>query len=603
MFSNLGLFHKVLILLAVPAVFQVLFVCILYGLLREADLARLKAENSRIIVAETREMIPLIYDAASQFGLYTVMHSPATSRRFERTVAQIPKQMELLRLLTLGDPTYRNEITRIEGRMNAGLLLLAQAKHKVDAGVSSRMMELPQWRQQAKEWLSVSIASLKEMIARERSRADTAPEVQILARQSVNRWLFVGVVLNLACAFGLAAYFHRGTTSRLATLMDNTQRLMRHQPLRALLPGTDEIAHLDHTFHHMATALELARKKERAIVDNASDVICVLDKDGRFVQVNPASKTKWGYDADALVGKSIGELLPEGRERSLDRRLADLKVSAAPAVLETQIQLSGGGTKDMLWSLQWSEDHQSFFGIAHDITERKELERLKRDFVAMITHDLRTPLTAVQFSMDMMLEGVLGEISPRARKQSEQVQNDVERLINLINHLLDVEKLESGNLQMEFMSMSLPAVIAQAVDSVRPVAERQDVFLVVRASELVIEADQDQIVRVLINLLSNAIKYSPLGGTVTLTAATSQDYVEISVSDEGPGIAADSLAQIFERFKQAKDARAVKKGGTGLGLSICKEIVELHGGKIAVESEVGQGSRFWFRLPLARQVT
>lgn len=223
----------------------------------------------------------------------------------------------------------------------------------------------------------------------------------------------------------------------------------------------------------------------------------------------------------------------------------------------------------------------------------------KQEFVSMITHDLRTPLT----SMKTVLSGLIDDAEER-NDESEQrrigiVQRSVDRLINLVNDLLDMDRLEAGSLPLDIEKVNLKAIVARSVEAVRFFAEQHDVGIITEGNlDVELEADARRLEQIIINLLSNAIKFSPKNGTVTMTAESEDGSLKIEVKDLGRGIPRGSLATVFDRFLQVKQEDYSIKGGSGLGLAICKALVDLHHGNIGVDSEEGAGSKFYFRLPL-----
>jgi signal transduction histidine kinase len=237
--------------------------------------------------------------------------------------------------------------------------------------------------------------------------------------------------------------------------------------------------------------------------------------------------------------------------------------------------------------------------LAEAEAERKRIEEMKQDFVAMISHDLRTPLTSISSVCQMVSDGIYGEINDRGKVVLQKADNSVTRLIGLINDLLDMEKMESGMLDLELKIVSLAKVFQRSLDSLTGYATQQNVRLIAEPVDASVIADEDRIVQVVVNLTGNAIKFSPKGAAVTLSAVLHGRDVEVRVTDQGMGIPAAYRDSIFDKFKQVSREDATVRKGTGLGLAICKTIVEGHGGTIGVRSEEGKGSTFWFSISLS----
>ncbi|HWC20167.1 MAG TPA: CHASE3 domain-containing protein [Terriglobales bacterium] len=232
-----------------------------------------------------------------------------------------------------------------------------------------------------------------------------------------------------------------------------------------------------------------------------------------------------------------------------------------------------------------------------DLTRRRQISRMKSEFVSVVSHELRTPLTSIHGSLGLLASGLLG--SQKGKRMLEIAASNTDRLIRLINDILDVEKLDSGEVEMHRTVCSASDLMSRAADVMRPMAEEHRTTLVTGQSDKLIQADADRILQCLTNLLSNAIKFSDPGGTISMNATVMGAYLRFAVSDHGRGIPADMHVSIFERFHQVDASDSRRKGGTGLGLAITRSIVQQHGGAIWVESEVGKGSTFFFTIPLA----
>jgi signal transduction histidine kinase len=226
---------------------------------------------------------------------------------------------------------------------------------------------------------------------------------------------------------------------------------------------------------------------------------------------------------------------------------------------------------------------------------------MKNEFISIVSHELRTPLTAIRGSLGLLATGALNNHPERMQRMIEIASMDTERLVRLVNDILDLERLESGRVTLVKECCDAAVLIERSVEAMRSLAQNENITLSVSPISVLVWASADHIIQALTNLLSNAIKFSPPSSTIALTAELQGDCVLFQVKDQGRGIPPDKLETIFERFQQVDSSDSRDKGGTGLGLAICRSIIAQHGGQIWVESVLGEGSTFYFTLPASSQ--
>jgi signal transduction histidine kinase len=269
---------------------------------------------------------------------------------------------------------------------------------------------------------------------------------------------------------------------------------------------------------------------------------------------------------------------------------------------QNSILSKSGEEKFIAWNNTRLQDSQGkvigTISIGEDITERQKIEQIKDEFIGIVSHELRTPLTAIQMSLGLLKTGIYDKKPDKFRRMIEIALIDTNRLVNLVNDILDLERLESGRTILEKTIFKAADLIQQAIDGIQAIATQQQITLTFTPTDAEVWAAPDAIIQTLTNLLSNAIKFSPAQSTIHLTAESQIDCVLFKVSDQGRGIPADKLETIFGRFQQVDASDSREKGGTGLGLAICQSIIERHDGKIWAESSLGVGSTFFFTLPL-----
>jgi signal transduction histidine kinase len=248
-----------------------------------------------------------------------------------------------------------------------------------------------------------------------------------------------------------------------------------------------------------------------------------------------------------------------------------------------------------LWSLYWSLEHSWIVAVVHDITARKETERLQAGIIAMVSHDLRAPLATVQMFLQGLDAGVWGELPKQLRATGAKSKLLLDRLISLSDDILSFEKIEDGDDSLDMHELEIAKVIEDATHAVSAMAAQSRVFINTPNTTSQVFGSHNRLVQVLTNLLTNAIKYSPAEEAVSILVSEDDSDLTVQVWDKGPGISDQNKNLIFEKFKQVQSSKT--KSGTGLGLAICKQIIEHHGGRIGVSDAPYGGSIFWFRIP------
>jgi len=347
------------------------------------------------------------------------------------------------------------------------------------------------------------------------------------------------------------------------------------------------------------------------LVDNAGDAIISTDVEDRILTWNHGAEVIFGYSKEETVGQSLTILLPSHRAGELEeirdkvrlagviRNLEVRRIRKDGIIIEASLAVSPIRDKD--------DNVIGFLHLARDVTEKKryeqrlkELDKMKSAFVSNVSHELRTPLTAIKASADNMLDRLIGDLNGKQVGYLTRIKSNSDRLARLINDLLDLSTIEAGKIDLRPTNLPLVTLVKEAAESLRPVAAEKLIDLTVMSvdARVIAWADRDKVIQVLMNLIGNALKFTPTRGKVTIAVAkNSAAWMQISVTDTGPGIPAKEVNKVFGRFYQIGQASTQKTQGTGLGLAISKALVEMHGGKIWVESEAGKGSTFSFTLP------
>ncbi len=359
--------------------------------------------------------------------------------------------------------------------------------------------------------------------------------------------------------------------------------------------------------------LARARERERAdelsrqqkiLLHSVADGICGVDRNGLVRFANPAASRLLGAPAASLIGKTVHDIMhggaPQTKKCSADCTLKRAASQRVPSTGEDTIYRANGSDFPAEYFLNPMIDQGRFSGSVlsfRDISQRYTLDRLKDEFVSTVSHELRTPLTSIRGALGLLSSGILGSISDKASNLLRIALTNSDRLVRLINDILDLERAQGGREPLVFRSVQMADLVRQAMDGMQLVAEDAGVLLIHDKTQVEITADADRLLQVLTNLLSNAIKFSPRNSAISVMLRPGSSGVTLSVIDQGRGIPVDKLEAVFGRFQQVDASDSRQKGGSGLGLAICRAIVMQHNGRIWAERNPMRGSTFRVFLP------
>jgi len=593
------LLHKGLFLALVPFLFTLTIVFLLgYLEIRSEQQASLEHRFQ----AETNAVNSLLADIYS-IELMTSGVQKLNFTELSKNLGQLSQHVDEVEKF-LGDSDGEDEKAIVEAKLGIREALNLLDEYEERFMKDGKHMD-PVFREQGRARQVAAlrkIFALVSVIKRHQEEGGRRPQYERRLEAQEQNILIGGLIVSIVTSLLMAVLVSRTLTRRLSVLVDNALRLASNLPLKPPITGSDEIAELDQMFHAMAEALADSNRKERDLISNAVDVICSIDSNGRFTAVNRASQRMLGYEPDDLIGTYYVDLVPtEDALVAMDSMANATTVLNAPP-FDTKLRTRHKSIIDVRWSVHWSKLEQSSFCVLHNISERKAAQRTRQEVVAMITHDLRAPLTTIRHVLEMLSSGAIGSLDERGLHMCGAADQSASRMLALINDLLDIEKIKAGMMQLTIADVSLATIFEQSANSVSAFAEGQNVRLEMVPTNLMVSVDADRIVQVVVNLISNAVKFSPPQSKITVRAEARDGDAEISIVDQGRGIPQDMLDSVFERFQQVEKGDSLRKGGTGLGLAICKEIVQLHGGLIKVRSQVGQGSTFSFTLPLSARI-
>jgi PAS domain S-box-containing protein len=598
--SAFKLSYQGLVLVSIMLIFELLFIGSLYSMLDQAEVEAKREEHAKQVVAKATRLIKAIYEAGDFAEKYALTQDPQMRVKYQTAREETVEIVPWLRA-NVHDQDELAGIQRLEETTAPATKMTDYVVHLIDQGQLLKAAAYVHKKQQELQpMIKQLIPDLERLLDTQKRIELETPARQKAARDKAKQCLLAGLALNIIGALLLALFIFRRITVKLAVLNDNAQRLGAGQELNPAMRGNDEISVLDRVFHQIADVLkeeeEVLRNNEarvRSIIEKMPVGLIILNDKGAVEFANPTVERMFGYSPRQLINRSLSDLVvaTEAVETILDK--SDSKV----------VELQGVKRDKAEFPIELSVSPITLFvgerrlATLFDITERSEIQKLRQAFVAMVSHELRTPLSSVRGYLTLLAIGAFGDLSEEAKTGADRAEHNVVRLIALINDLLDLEKMESGNLNLDPRDTSSAEIISQSIDAVKQLADEHKVVIERSGTDCPMHVDPGRIVQVLINLLSNAIKYSPADSKVTVDVSKDTDCIEFKVVDKGRGVPEKFKESIFERFQQVENADTRVRGGTGLGLAICKVIVEAHQGTIGVESEPGQGSLFWFKLP------
>ncbi len=412
----------------------------------------------------------------------------------------------------------------------------------------------------------------------------------------------------------------------ITNITEKIKRIAQGEYQQAIdVDSRSELGDMARAFNSMSVKLqefeklnieEVQTQKSRmeSIIRSMSDGLIILDEQERIILVNDSSTQILDFDEEELVGKRLTALEEDNqviRELANSLRHDTAHLDDRSEVMKEErhnfLKVKREGkvsfyTKEIV-KVYSDEVQKRFIGyiiILKDITSFKELNDAKSKFIAVVSHELKTPLSALNMSLMLLRDTRFGTLSEEQDKIAASMKREVHRLVNMVTELLDLSKAENGKINLEKKQVSPAILVEYAIAPVLAKFEEKNIRVIKHIDEdmIDIEVDPEKISWVLINFMTNAIRYSPENSKVILEAHQYHDRIEFSVFDFGPGIAKEDALRVFDKFVQLRTNGSKNKHGLGLGLAISKEVVEAHGGTIAVESEVGRGSKFYFSIPL-----
>ncbi len=591
--KSLDIGHRGMILIAFPLMCHLIFVIILGYRLNEIHSYMVAETKSQNIIRQGHLVDNAMLNQCLEDYLSINKGSVSHEEQEEQFRSMTHRVNEFVKLI-YNDPKHQEGLKRYQNAIKNITVSLA---------TFGRLQRSPNWRNTNRELQSTLLQQAPEMyralsaiLAVERAKftADAAAIDNSISSLLTGVCIFA--ILNMVVAAILGLYFAMMISAPLSHIRKNGIRLSNRQPLLPVLDNTAEFSKLDSLLHTASKSLDDALLHNKELIENTADTIVSLNEKGELLSINTFGTELLGYVAVEIIGKPIHELVALEQSFEAEKHLRNTISSDKPEVFELQLRTKFGDYIDTRWSCYWSDQHKKLFAVIHDISEQKRIEQLKEDFADMISHDLRSPLMAMHNSFSLILTGAKGGITEQTAADLKRGVANLDHLMQLVNDLLDFQKLKAGRMELEKSTFNIKEAVTQSVELLTGFSNDRKMEIRTPSGDLNIYGDCPRIVQVLTNLVSNAIKFSPEGEVIDIDYKEVPGGVELSVTDRGCGIADENKERIFEIFEQATTAD--EKQGTGLGLAICKLLVEAHHGRVWVEQhELGRGSKFIVFLP------
>jgi len=600
---SLSLAQQGVMLVALLLACEFSFIGVLTWLLSEAEAEAGRQEHARQVSAKAGRLVLLVYDTGDAVGRYARSLQLGTADGISASKEEVPEIIAWLKNEFKDNEEATRLLEKIDKNIAICLPVISDIQSKSSALAEPGEKEV--WNQKRAEIQPVVNELVKDIpavIAISNRIEALGPEQERETRRITALVLVAGVVLNVLMVALVAYLFTNRITGRLDSLAENIARMKDGRGLKTLPGGKDEIATVDKVIQETAVAMrkEMAMLKAqearvKALIENLPVGIAVVNDSGTIEYTNSTMENSFKYSGHQLLGKRLSRLLAADAGAAID--LDNIEFSTTH---EFRALRRDGSTFPAEFTMAEvdMEGEAKTLAMVMDASEKFEIKKRRQAFISMVRTELKDPLTQVAGFFNKLNATVGSAVSAKAADTTKLMQQNIERLIVLLNDLFDMDKLESGKVEIEPAQEKLAVIFERSVNAVSVFAQQHEIHVQVNACTAEVYVDANRIVQVLVNLLSNAIKFSPPGSVVTVATRQSPAYLEIGVIDHGRGIPKAHLDSVFIAYRQVEAGDASKKGGTGLGLAICKAIMKAHGGEIGVNSEEGKGSVFWLKIPL-----
>lgn len=595
-----NLFWRGMILALIPLLLQLSIVCTLAYFFHKLKLESARESRSQELIAKifmiSRDSMGVIYgmslkfDPSDSFNTENIEAQIAPNLRqirthLDRVIAEnttdnlllerlkslkkIQTKIEYLHEMSIRQ-TFRNEFERIQFTLRFFLHLRKTAREHAQATNSIVLLE--QERQ-------------AQIPSRIRSLISTVWSTLKIA-------LIVSVLLAVMLSYTYVILIKRP----MKKICSSGRLLAKREMLPEPSGGSDELSSLERLLHYVSGAVKEATAKESDLIKNAANMICSISQKGEFLAANPHTKIMLGLTADQIIGSHLHDIVLEEDYNSCSEKLQKARESDTMSNFELRIRTANNDIIDTMWACFWSESQKILFCVVHDVTERKNAERIKQDLTDMISHDLRSPLTSVNISLALLARGAKGPLEETQRKKIEGASSEVLNLIELINDLLDFQKLSSGKIEINKKEFDLTEETERVADTFALKAEEKQVVIDITGERAPVKGDTILFRQAMSELISSAVKVTPRNTIVKIEIIRELSGYKVTVKDWGAPLAASEIESLlYSTFTSKIESDT---GRSMLKLSICKLIAQAHFGEMGMlTDDRSDFCMFWIRIP------
>jgi PAS domain S-box-containing protein len=619
--SDLKIAYKGLVLISIPFLFVLLFVAMITRMKTESEEAQKWYLHTKEVIATAESLSRNLTNSQYVLRSYAMTGNSTIAAPYYRIARETPDTIRQLQSMVKDNPQQSARAAYLGDKATERLALLAAIEGSIREGRPGQADEQLRSSQLRDAWGEYS-RELEQFIAEE-NRLDSQRHQRIDQSWLRLSWLLVvGTLAALALTGMLVYLFGQNISNRLSIVNGNAQSLAAGRMLSAPLNGKDEIAVLDRVFHYMAKTVAEANRKERALVENARDVICSLDPDGRFVKINPASLRILGYESEELIGRRLIDLVSPEEAEHIRQMFDSIAEMDSIDSFETCCLHKNGEPVNLLWAASWVPEEHQMFCVGRDITERKQAEEKNKQlnqileqhalqlqaankelesFSYSVSHDLRAPLRHIDGFVGLLEKQCSALLSNDGQRYVRVISESAKQMGHLIDDLLAFSRM--GRTEMRQTAVDMQRLVEEVrMNLAKEAGERQLVWRIEPLPK--VQADPAMLRLALTNLLSNAIKYTRGRQEAVIEIGSQGEASDLTVffiRDNGVGFDMQYNHKLFGVFQRLH--RADEFEGTGIGLANVRRIITRHGGQTWAEGKVDQGATFYFSIPRYPKLT